>query len=238
MSKTSWYTKALCLVFVLALVAGFALLPSAPVNAEADTIAASRVISDTTPTPGDTFTVTVDVDITGTVYGPVLNEDVPAGWTVAEVDGAGGTYNDAGTKWLWGGAQTTDKTIVYEVTVPPDATPGLYQVTGTVLATVAGETIGPYAVSSNGDIVVEEKDTDTTPASSDAEVNNTENQKPDALVPPTSPTSPTSPTTPPTPPAPTGEPPISLPIVGAITGGEIAVALIVFFIWSRRRGAY
>ena len=123
-----------------------------PVTAQ-DTIAGSRTISDTTVAPGDTFTVTVNVDITGTVYGPVLDEDVATGWTVTEADNAGGTPG-LETSWLWGGAQTTDKTVIYEVTVPGDATEGAYPVTGTVLATAAGETIGPFTITGDESVTV------------------------------------------------------------------------------------
>ena len=118
-----------------------------------ETIAGSRTITPTTVAPGDTFTVTVAIDITGTVYGPVLDEDVPAGWTVTEADNAGGTPG-LGTSWLWSGAQTTDKTVVYDVTVPDDAAGGDYPVTGTVLATAAGETIGPFTITGDESVTV------------------------------------------------------------------------------------
>jgi PGF-CTERM protein len=111
------------------------------VTSATDIITGSRTISDTTVAPGDTFTVTVTVDITGTVYGPVLNEDVPAGWTVTEVDNADGTYNAADTKWLWGGSQTADKTVIYDVTVPAGTADDSYDIAGTVLATVGGTSV-------------------------------------------------------------------------------------------------
>jgi len=132
----------------------FSVFAIAPVAAQ-DTIAGSRTISPTTVAPGDTFTVTVDVDITGTVYGPLLNESLPAGWTITEVDNAGAAHTTGTTKWLWSGAQTTDKTVIYNVTVPTDATPGSYPVTGTVLATVAGETIGPFTVTGDDRVTVD-----------------------------------------------------------------------------------
>ena len=129
------------------LIVSFLAFAVAPVAAE-DTITGSRTISDTTVAPGDIFTVTVTVDITGAVYGPVLNEDVPAGWTVTEVDNAGGTYNAADTKWLWGGSQTADKTVTYTVTVPDGTTDGSYDIAGTVLATVGGTSVS-HSVSTD-----------------------------------------------------------------------------------------
>jgi len=139
----------LCLVFALI----------APTAAQ-DTIAGSRTISDTTVAPGDTFTVTVEVDITGMVYGPVLDEDVPEGWTVTVVNNDGGTPG-LGTSWLWGGEQATDKTVVYEVTVPSDVAEGDYPVTGTVLATAAGETIGPFTITGDNSVTVSVDHTQT-----------------------------------------------------------------------------
>ena len=118
----------------------------APVVAQG--IAGSRTLSDTTVAPGDTFTVTVNVDITGTVHTPVLNETLPAGWTATEVDNGGASYyNLTETKWVWFGAQTTDKTVVYEVTVPLGTAYDTYPVTGTVLAAVGGSIIGPFTVT-------------------------------------------------------------------------------------------
>ena len=120
----------------------------------ADDLAGQRTISDTTVAPGDTFTVTVNVGVAGTVYGPVLDENLPAGWTVTEVNNGGGTYNVGDTSWLWGGAQTTGKTVVYTVTVPTTATDGPYDVAGTVLATIAGPTTIQHDVTGDDQVTV------------------------------------------------------------------------------------
>ena len=119
----------LLMVTVMMLAVFAALTPAA---AAADTIAGDRAISPTSLPAGDTFRVTATVAITGTVYGPVLNENIPTGWTVSEVDNAGATYNAAETKWLWSGAQTGTKTVVYDVTVPAGTAAANYPVTGTV----------------------------------------------------------------------------------------------------------
>ena len=136
------------------LILSFLAFAVAPVAAQ--DIAGSRTISDATVAPGDTFTVTVDVGITGTVYGPVLDEDVPTGWTVTEGADDGGIYHAADTSWLWGGSQNTDKTVIYTVTVPATAADGSYDLTGTVLATAAGPTtIGPFGVTGDNSVTVE-----------------------------------------------------------------------------------
>ena len=125
-----------------------------PAVAAADTIAGNRTINSTSVNAGDAFRVTVDVTITGTVYGPVLNGTLPVGWTVTEVANAGATYNADATKWLWSGAQTGTKMVIYDVTVPAGTAPGNNPVTGTVLATVGGETIGPFEVTGDDEVTV------------------------------------------------------------------------------------
>jgi len=122
-------------------------------SASAADITADRAISPITVAPGETFTVTVTVTLVG-VYGAVLEENVPAGWTITEVDNAGATYNAGDTSWLWSGGPHTDtKTVVYDVTVPVDAVINTYTISGDVLATI-GSTIGPFAVTGNDQVTV------------------------------------------------------------------------------------
>ncbi len=125
------------------------------------TIAGDRVIDPLTVASDDTFTVTVTVTMTGAVYGPVLQETVPAGWTITEVDNAGATYNAGNTSWLWsGGPYSGTMTVVYNVAVPDGTDNGTYPVTGEVLGTtVIGAPIGPFTVT--GDNEVEVDDTPT-----------------------------------------------------------------------------
>ncbi|MEA1895529.1 MAG: hypothetical protein U9N36_10100, partial [Euryarchaeota archaeon] len=138
----------LTVVMVLAVFA--ALTPAAA----ADTLSGDRTISPTSVDAEDTFRVTVVVSIDGTVYGPVLNENVPAGWTVTAVDNAGASYSDAETKWIWLDEVTGTKTVIYDVTVPAGTTTGDYPVTGTVIATVGGSTIGPFDVTGANQVTV------------------------------------------------------------------------------------
>ena len=55
-------------------------------SAAADPIAGNRTINPTYVNAGDTLRVTVGVTITGVVYGPVLDENVPLKWIVTVVD--------------------------------------------------------------------------------------------------------------------------------------------------------
>lgn len=124
-----------------------------PVLAE-NTIAATRTITPTTVSQGGAFTVTVQIDIDGEVYGPVLNESILTDCNVEEIENAGATYNSLETRWLWGGAQSEPKTVVYDVTVPSNTEEGVYQIVGTILATDAGSTLGPFNVAGDNSITI------------------------------------------------------------------------------------
>ena len=123
------------------------------------TIAGDRVIDPLTVASNDTFTVTVTVTMTGAVYGPILDEAVPAGWTVTEVDNAGATYNADDTSWLWsGGPYSGTMTVMYNVTVPDGTDNGMYPVTGEVLGTtIIGASLGPSTVTGDNEVEVENR---------------------------------------------------------------------------------
>ena len=128
-------------------------------SAAAGTITGDRTISPACVNAGDTLRVTVDVTITDEVYGPVLDESIPAGWNVTVVDNDGAMCDADGTTWLWSGVQTGTKTVSYNVTIPVDTASGNYSLIGTVLATIRGETggpemVGPYVVIGDGEVTV------------------------------------------------------------------------------------
>ena len=134
-------------------VALFVFAASTP-SAAADTITGDRTINPTCVNAGDTLRVTVEVTIPDVVYGPVLDESIPMGWTATVIDNAGATINLDETKWLWSGAQTGTKTVSYNVTIPVGTASGSYPLIGTVLATVSGETVGPYVVFGDDEVTV------------------------------------------------------------------------------------
>ena len=103
---------------------------------------------------GGTLGVTVDVTITGVVYGSVLGETVSWEWVVSVVDNDGAMCNADETKWLWGGAQTGTKTVIYNVAIPVGTASGNYLLIETILATVGGETVGPSIVIGDGEVSV------------------------------------------------------------------------------------
>ena len=109
----------------------------------ADTTA-TRNIADQALAPGGSTNVTVTID-NAQVQALGLDEDTPAGWTVAAVDNGGGQYNATLVEWFWQQAAAGTVTVTYNVTVPTGAADGDYTISGTLVSgegtvTVGGET--------------------------------------------------------------------------------------------------
>ena len=110
-----------------------------------DPISATRDISDQTVEAGSTFTVTLTLTANEDIQAPTLDEALPTGWTVTEVDNGGATYKAATTEWVWTTAMPSGetKTVIYDVTVPAGTTPQDYDITGQASAyEVSPVTIG------------------------------------------------------------------------------------------------
>ncbi|MCM1987062.1 NosD domain-containing protein [Methanococcoides seepicolus] len=109
----------------------------------ADEITAIRSFDTSTIASGETVRVTVDITTSTLVDAPALEEDIPAGWTLTEVDSAGWTKNEDYSQWVgpMGGLPAGSAvTIVYDLT-PASGDIGTYSVAGTVS--------GAYDVVSN-----------------------------------------------------------------------------------------
>ena len=118
-----------------------------------DPISATRDISDQTVEPGSTFTVTLTLTTNEGIQAPALDETLPAGWTVTEVDNGGATYKAATTEWVWATAMSSGetKTVIYDVAVPASATPhGYYYITGQVSA----YNVSPVAIGGESKVTV------------------------------------------------------------------------------------
>jgi PGF-pre-PGF domain-containing protein len=96
----------------------------------------TRLISETTVDAGDSFTVTITVNFNQLVEGPCINETLPSGWVVTQVDKQGATYNvNANShEWIWATpAENGEQFIlVYQVEVPSDEATGTYDIIGGV----------------------------------------------------------------------------------------------------------
>jgi hypothetical protein len=127
--------KTLRLVTFLMLVSLLSIAALGSTALAADEITAIRYFDSDDITTGDTVRVTVNIT-TGPdklVEAPALDEDVPAGWTVTEVDSAGWTYQATDTQWVGpiGGLPANSAvTIVYDLI--SDASVGTNSVTGVV----------------------------------------------------------------------------------------------------------
>lgn len=107
-----------------------------PALADAD-LTGDRTISDSTVQAGDTFRVTTAMTCIGDadILAPAIDENVPANWTVTVVDSDGMAYRSLTNEWLYTDALSPNdtKTVVYDVTVPSNATAGIYSISGEVL---------------------------------------------------------------------------------------------------------
>ena len=110
------------------------LTPSAAADNELTTI---RNISNQTLTPGSTFTITLTTTVNNdSIRTPGLSEDLPEGWNATSVDSSGLLYKASDNEWISLKEMSSGETIIikYNVTVPPDAIPQDYEITGFVSA--------------------------------------------------------------------------------------------------------
>ncbi len=84
--------------------------------------------------PGETFRVTVKIEINMDLNGLGLDEDLPEGWTVTPVENAEATYHEKAIQWLFVGKipAGTTKTVIYDVTVPANTALKIYNLTGKI----------------------------------------------------------------------------------------------------------
>ncbi|WP_094227708.1 PGF-pre-PGF domain-containing protein [Methanolobus psychrotolerans] len=95
-----------------------------------DEITATRGISDTSVDAGDTFTVTLSVDVNSKIEALFIEETIPSGWRISEVDSDNANFNT--NSWIYTDVlnQGESKTIVYEIAVPDSASGGVYSISG------------------------------------------------------------------------------------------------------------
>ncbi len=130
--KLSGFIAGFALIFLLS---GMILPASAGINA-------SREISTGTAYAGGSFTVTVHIKTDQQVEALTLDENLPGGWQVSQVENSGAvfqgidTFKQSSSEWIWvenlsaGG----ERTVIYQVTVPPYPEPGSYKISGTTSA--------------------------------------------------------------------------------------------------------
>lgn len=149
-------------ILVIILLTGCFLSTIVTASAE-DDITAQRAISDNTSLPGETFTVTIVTEMTGNIYGPILDEDLPSGWNVIEISNDGATYNELDISWLWSGQQMGNKTLIYNVTIFNETAPGDYELSGLILGTITDGTTVEHEVIGDSHVTIEEIEEDILP---------------------------------------------------------------------------
>lgn len=84
--------------------------------------------------PGQTFRVTVKIEVNMDLNGLGLDEDLPEGWAVTPVQNAEATYHERAIQWLFVGKipAGTVKTVAYDVTVPANAALKIYNLAGKI----------------------------------------------------------------------------------------------------------
>jgi len=84
--------------------------------------------------PGQTFQVTVTIEVNTDINGLGLDENLPEGWEVTPVESAGMIYHEKEVQWLLLGKLPAGsiKKVVYNVTVPPDALLKIYDIKGNI----------------------------------------------------------------------------------------------------------
>lgn len=111
-------------------------------SASASGLEASREISAGTAYPGETITLSVQIQAWQYLEAPALDENLPAGWSISPVDNDGAVFQESSTfkastlEWIWveSLSEGEGKTVTYEVTIPSGAEPGTYPITGTASA--------------------------------------------------------------------------------------------------------
>ncbi len=100
---------------------------------------AARDIPDAKANPGDTVNVAVTARMPGAAFGQLsLTERLPNGFTLQARDGPTPepTVDDAGQfryRWSWAGVGPgAERTLRYRLQVPDEASPGTYNLTGTI----------------------------------------------------------------------------------------------------------
>lgn len=132
-TKLSCFILGFALVFLLA----WTILPASAAGIEA-----SREISAGSVYPGESFVVAVHIKADQNVEALMLDENLPDGWQVSQLENKGAAFQEISTfkastlEWVWveNLSAGEEKTVVYNVTVPSNSKPGNFTVSGRVSA--------------------------------------------------------------------------------------------------------
>lgn len=151
---------------MMVLMACFILISVSLPAMAAGELTATRSFSSPEVSPGENFTVTVDLTVNSNIFSPAIDEELPDSWTVTQVTRDGLIYDPKTHEWvltqsLYAGDSTT---IAYKVTVPSDTPEGSYSITGQVSAfqvdpsKIMGDEVIVVSAASNDPEVVPDAD--------------------------------------------------------------------------------
>ncbi|MDD4497562.1 MAG: hypothetical protein PHV51_05350 [Methanosarcinaceae archaeon] len=154
-------TRNLSARFLLLGIIAFSIIAIAvPAVSAVNEISAERnILQDKPVKPGENFTVIVNISSNQeNLCALSLNEDMPAGWTATPVDDDGAELNGTSlfkastNEWIWTEFfhLNSRKSVVYDITVPADASNGIYKINGNVSV----YNVNPIGVSGSNEIEV------------------------------------------------------------------------------------
>ena len=142
------------------LVVAMLLIPALPglvLGADA-TAEATRSVDSQTVGPGGTVEVTVEfTSLLEETASFILQEVVPAGWTITQGEDDATAFDADDNKWFWMMGDDVEagetKTVTYSLTVPPGTTHDEYSIEGTVLAAGVHNAVGGHtAMTVEGEV--------------------------------------------------------------------------------------
>jgi len=133
MKKTPVFSYVAGFGIALLVVIGLFVVTMAQSPANADrSIPVHKV--DLTQTDSRTIPVTINININEKVSGLALDENVPVGWKIADIENDGAFFKESEVQWVWlaGLNEDATKTIEYDLTLPDDVPQGVYKIDGTI----------------------------------------------------------------------------------------------------------
>ncbi|HII02425.1 TPA: hypothetical protein HA351_12510, partial [Methanosarcinaceae archaeon] len=124
-------------------------------------ISANRSMSANYLAPGDTFRVTVNMTAGAELVAPALDENLPEGLSISEVEGGGAIFKPLTVQWVWIGsfAAWKSRSMAYEVELSLNPGEDTYSINANVSA-IEEE---PIPIQGNSEVTVSESEPEAEP---------------------------------------------------------------------------
>ena len=125
-------------------------------------ISGNRSMSANYQAPGNSFRATVNMSVGAELVAPSLDENLPAGLSISEVEG-GAIFKPFTVQWVWIGSFLArgGRSVVYEVELSLNESEGVYSISGNVSAFEEE----PAPVQGESDVTVPESEPESEPES-------------------------------------------------------------------------